>query len=205
MTIDLQRVSKRYTHNWILKNVSYQFKSDVIYAIRGFNGSGKSTLLKIISGFLSPSKGKVVYNGDSGEVKRSEIYKTVSYSGPYLSSPDQLSIAEAVKLHFTFKDFIDGQNESMFYEQLELPVSKSARLSELSSGQQQRLLLGMAVMSDTEILLLDEPGSFLDLNAKEWLHGLLSKYASNRIVVIASNDAKDLVLCSQSIDISDYH
>lgn len=205
MIIELQKVSKRYTHNWIIKNVTYQFKSDMIYAVQGHNGSGKSTLLKIISGFLSPSKGCVIYQKDSKEIGRPEIYKNVSYAGPYLSCPDQLSVSEAVKLHFTFKEFVNEQNEVQFFEQLDLPVRKSARLSELSSGQQQRLLLAMAIMSDTEILLLDEPGSFLDIKAKAWLKDLLLKYAANRIVVIASNDADDLMMCSESINISDYH
>ncbi len=205
MIIELQKVSKRYTNNWVLKNVTYQFKSDMIYAVQGHNGSGKSTLLKIISGFLSPSKGSVIYQKDSKEIVRSDIYKIVSYAGPYLSSLDQLSVSEAVKLHFTFKEFVNEQNEFQFFEQLDLPVSKYARLSELSSGQRQRLLLAMAIMSDTEILLLDEPGSFLDIHAKVWLKALLLKYAANRVVVIASNDADDLMMCSESIDISDYH
>ena len=109
------------------------------------------------------------------------------------------------KLHFTFKDYIDGQGEAYFYEQLSLPVHNAARLNELSSGQQQRLLLAMAILSDTKILLLDEPGSFLDVQAKTWLQSLIKTYSKDRVIVIASNDDEDLSLCSKAINISDYH
>ena len=86
MTIDLNQVSKRYTHQWIIKNVTYTFEAGNNYAIKGANGSGKSTLLKIISGFLSPSKGSVNYAKSGNAISRADVYKSVSYAAPYLLS-----------------------------------------------------------------------------------------------------------------------
>jgi ABC-type multidrug transport system ATPase subunit len=205
MIIDLQQVSKRYTNQWILKNVTYTFESGNKYAIRGSNGSGKSTLLKILSGFLSPSKGNISYAEGGKTLSKSTIYKSVSYAAPYLGSPEKLSVQEAVTLHFRFKNIINGQAESWFYDQMNLPVNKSARLNELSSGQQQRLHLAMAILSDTDILLLDEPGSYLDESANAWLQNLIANNAHNRLVIVASNDDGDLKHCDHSILVSDYH
>ena len=75
----------------------------------------------------------------------------------------------------------------------------------MSSGQQQRLQLAMAILSDTDILLLDEPGSYLDESAKAWLQTLIERNSENRVVVVASNDEHDLKHCNQSLLISDYH
>ena len=205
MIIDLNRVSKRYTYQWIIKNVTYTFEAGQKYAIRGANGSGKSTLLKILSGFLSPSKGTVNYTKSGKNLSHSEIYKSVSYAAPYLGSPEKLSVQEAITLHFRFKNIIHDQDEHWFYEQMNLPVKKSARLNELSSGQQQRLQLAMAILSETDILLLDEPGSYLDEPAKAWLQTLIASNIDDRIVVVASNDDDDLKLCNHSILISNYH
>jgi ABC-type multidrug transport system ATPase subunit len=205
MIIDLQQVSKRYTNQWILKNVTYTFESGNKYAIRGSNGSGKSTLLKILSGFLSPSKGNISYAEGGKTLSKSTIYKSVSYAAPYLGSPEKLSVQEAVTLHFRFKNIINGQAESWFYDQMNLPVNKSARLNELSSGQQQRLHLAMAILSDTDILLLDKPGSYLDESANAWLQNLIANNAHNRLVIVASNDDGDLKHCDHSILVSDYH
>ena len=205
MIIDLNHVSKRYTNQWIIKNVTYTFEAGNNYAIKGANGSGKSTLLKIISGFLSPSKGSVNYAKSGNAISRADIYKSVSYAAPYLSTPEKLSIHEAISLHFKFKNIIQGKNLDWFYDQMALPIKRSARLHELSSGQQQRLQLAMAILSDTDILLLDEPGSYLDESAKTWLQTLIERNSENRVVVVASNDEQDLKHCDQSLLISDYH
>lgn len=205
MIINLNRVSKRYTHQWIIKNVTYTFEAGHKYAIRGANGSGKSTLLKILSGFLSPSKGTVSYVKSGKTLSHSDIYRSVSYAAPYLGSPEKLSVHEAIALHFKFKNIVNGQDQHWFYQQMNLPVKKSARLNELSSGQQQRLQLAMAILSESDILLLDEPGSYLDDSAKAWLQALIASNVDDRILVVASNDDSDLKLCDHSILISDYH
>ena len=61
MFIKLENVGKRYRYEWIFKNVNEHFESGNAYAILGPNGVGKSTLMKILSGYLSPSKGKILF------------------------------------------------------------------------------------------------------------------------------------------------
>ena len=59
MVIDVQSLSKRFGYHWIIKDLNYVFDQTEIYGISGRNGSGKSTLIKLISGYLSPSEGKI--------------------------------------------------------------------------------------------------------------------------------------------------
>ena len=68
----------------------------------------------------------------------------------------------------------------------------------------QKIQLALALMSDTPFLLLDEPTSFLDLNAKSWFSNLLLENKKNRIVVIASNDGFDLGLCDEVVHLGHF-
>ena len=205
MTIDLHKVSKRYTTEWILRNVTYQFKRDNIYGIKGSNGSGKSTLVKMIAGYLSPTVGTITFtNHKNKEVSKDDIYKSVSLWGPHVSLINELSIKEMVDYYFKFKSLRSNLSQENFFDMLRLPLPTSRRINSLSSGQAQRIGLALSILSDTDILLLDEPGSYLDESSLEWLYTLINEHRDSRLVVISSNEMRDLELCNETISIADY-
>lgn len=205
MNIELKDISKRYTRHWILRNIDYTFASNEQYAVLGANGSGKSTLLKMIAGYLSPSAGEILYTDGSEKVKRSDIYKHVSFSAPYVSPLYDLSIAEMLQFYERFKSLRKGLTTDDFIDALQLPVAPSHIIKELSSGQQQRVSLTLAILADTDILLLDEPGSYLDEKSKIWMNELIGQHLDDRITIIASNDRTDLVHTQEILQIEDYH
>jgi ABC-type multidrug transport system, ATPase component len=192
MNIDLRKISKRYTTRWILKNIDLHLTSNTTYGIRGANGSGKSTLLKIISGYLSASVGDIVYTHQAKIIDRDSIYKYVNMWGPHIDMVGELSVQEMVSYYATYNSFQKDISNEHFLEMLQWNVKKNIRISDLSSGQSQRLGLALSIIAQGEILLLDEPGSFLDTDAFDWYKDLLSNYHNDRIVIIASNDEKDL-------------
>ena len=89
-------------------------------------------------------------------------------------------------VELTFKEF-----ETVIH----LPNQKEKTLQHFSSGMKQKIQLALAILSDTPIILLDEPTSFLDQFNKEWFSELLNNFKHNRIVIIASNDPYDLAIC----------
>ncbi|MBK8080718.1 MAG: hypothetical protein IPK25_10780 [Saprospiraceae bacterium] len=66
----------------------------------------------------------------------------------------------------------------------------------------QKLQLALAVLSDSEVLLMDEPTSFLDQNAKIWFKNILMRYCKNRLIIISSNDSFDLSLCKDILSLN---
>ena len=68
----------------------------------------------------------------------------------------------------------------------------------------QRLKLGLAICSDTTLLLLDEPTSNLDEKSIAWYNDFLNQFADNRLVIIASNEKRDIANCSKQLDITNY-
>ena len=79
------------------------------------------------------------------------------------------------------------------YERIIINLRKSAneRVLNLSSGQAQRLSLALAILTESPLLLLDEPTSYLDEKSKKWFHSLLQEHQQNRCVILASNDLTD--------------
>jgi len=202
MIIKCTEVSKRYNEHWVIKQLSHSFQSDQIYGIKGDNGSGKSTLIKMISGFLSPTLGTITYVNDSQEISRDDIYKHISIWGPHTELSGMLTVGEMIEYYGKMKGWNTPMNPQDVHELSQLPVPISQRVDQLSSGQAQRLGLTMTMLASTSIVLLDEPGSFLDREAKKWIEILVKNYSADRLVIIASNDDNDFVLTDEMIHLS---
>lgn len=203
MQIELSKISKRYGYQWILRDLDLKIKSASILGVNGLNGSGKSTLIKILSGFLSPSDGSITHTLDNKIIKIADVYKTVSWVAPYLSLTDNYTIEEMYALQAKFKNMKTNSYKE-FVAEVELTDHQNKYIKDFSSGMQQRLQLGLAILSDTPLLLLDEPTSYLDTQSVNWYHNLLQSNLDNRTVVIASNDAGDLAECQSTIDVLDF-
>jgi ABC-type multidrug transport system ATPase subunit len=68
----------------------------------------------------------------------------------------------------------------------------------------QRLKIGLAILSQSSVLVLDEPGANLDAPSKQWFQSMLAEYLGQRILIIASNDPEDYKICDQFLDISEF-
>ena len=177
--------------------------SDSQTSVVGNNGSGKSTLLQIVSGYLSPTRGDVKWTMGDKVVARDEVFRYVSICSPAVQLWDELTLQENVSLFLEFKK-LPGYNESSdFAAKIQLQKNLNQPLKTFSSGMKQRVKLGLAILSDSPILLLDEPCSHLDHAAVEWYQTLLQSNLEGKILLVASNrDKRETFLCKQEIDIN---
>lgn len=204
MNITVENIGKRYLYEWIFKKINFQFKSANRYAILGANGSGKSTFLKIISGHLSPSKGSISYQENNQSIDSDDLYKQVSFAAPYIDLIEEFTLQEAIRFHQKFKPFRSNITTTEFLQLIQLEHAASKEIRFFSSGMKQRLKLGLAICSNSSILLLDEPTSNLDEKSIDWYQQLLNKFADNRLVLIASNEKRDIQDCGEQLNILDY-
>ena len=193
--ITLDRVSKRFGREWVLRELSQQYHSGTIYGVAGRNGSGKSTLLRLLAGQLSPSRGSVTFTRAGSTLPVAEVYRSVSWTGPYLEVVEELTVEELLHFHFGLKACIPELTVAKVLDRIELSPYRRRTLLDCSSGMRQRVLLATALYAATPLLLLDEPTVTLDRSAADWFAGELDRYATGRLVVIASNDDRDLALC----------
>lgn len=171
----------------------------------GPNGSGKSTLMKVLSGHLSLSKGSVVFE-ENGHALDSDaaVYRRVSYAAPYIELIEEFSLNEAIRFHTRLRPLLPGLTAESLYDLLDLPRARNKELRFFSSGMKQRVKLALAICTDSPVLLLDEPTTNLDQNAVRWFKKMLETYAGDRLLAIASNEAGDLELCREEVNILGY-
>ncbi len=204
MQIKLEQVSKRYRYEWIFKDVDYQLVAGSRVAVTGPNGSGKSTLMKVLSGHLSPTKGKVEFGFDSKNIAADDVYRQVSYAAPYIELIEEFTLVEALDFHQKFKPLLPGLSTTEVADLLAFPKAKDKQVRHFSSGMKQRLKLALACCSASSLLLLDEPTTNLDAQGVDWYLALTERFIGQRTVVVASNVAVDYGFCDEKIDILKY-
>ena len=153
-------------------------------------------MMKILSGWLSPSKGSMHYTQHGDTVPTAAIHKYVSIVAPYTDLIQEYDLREMFDFHTKFRSLPSVQGYTMFQDVVKLPGQRGKPLQYYSSGMKQRVQLALAVLSESAILLLDEPTSFLDTENKAWVYQLLEDHLQGRTTVIASNDEEDFQFCS---------
>ncbi len=203
--IILENIAKRYAREWIFRGLSIEFLSNRAYVILGSNGSGKSTLLQIVSSFLTPTKGTIKYFADQQEVPIEKVYQYMSIATPYLELPEEFTLMEVLAFHRKLKPFYSDYSNQKMVDIMELNHAKDKKISNFSSGMKQRVKLGLATLSKTDLLLIDEPSSNLDAKAIEWFQKLIEDYKKDRIIVICSNHIKaEYAFCEHEIVMEDF-
>jgi len=204
MNITLQHISKRFQRYWIFKDINYSFSMPGAYALLGPNGSGKSTLLRIIAGMQSPSLGKVIYNNKEKVVANNEVFTGISFSAPGMEIVEELTLREFLDFHFSFKPMLPGFTTDKIIELTGLKDAANKPVGDYSSGMKQRVKLAQAIFSDTPVLLLDEPCTNLDQQGIEQYREWMEQYGKDRLIIVASNDAREYFFCKEQIVIEDY-
>lgn len=204
MKIELKDIAKRYRREWVLRQVNLTFDTTQSYAITGPNGSGKSTLLKILSGHLTPSKGKITFTNQDKPLPAEQIYQHLSYAAPYIDLIEEYTLLEALQFHQNFKKFIDNRQPKDIISLLGFEKAKDKPIRYFSSGMKQRLKLALAICSEAQLLLLDEPTATLDRQGVEWYQNLIREFAGNRLVIVASNVEEDFFFCKEKVNILDF-
>jgi len=201
MQVTIQNLSKRYLYDWIIRDLSHTFVEGSISGVNGINGSGKSTFIRMVCGYLSPSEGKILYTLNDSKVPRSDVYQYITLAAPYTDIINEYDVEEMFAFHTKFKQLRIDIDAKQFLELVKLKGNKGKQIQYYSSGMKQRLQLALALITDSKLLLLDEPTSYLDEENKTWFYNLLENHQDKRTIIIASNDKADFDLCDEVISL----
>jgi len=189
--LEISSVSVSYGNNIALQDADLKiFENDFIGVI-GPNGGGKTTLLKVILGLVKPFKGKLIFNPEL--LERSKI----GYL-PQMSTGDNnfpVTVKDVILSGLMMNKGVvsvmtspDMEKASRVIDELGLAGLSDSSLSELSGGQLQRVFLGRAVIGDPKLLLLDEPGNFIDSNFENDFYEKLRLLNKRMAVLMVSHD-----------------
>lgn len=204
VTISLEKISKRFTREWIFRDLNFTFSSGNAYAIVGPNGSGKSTLMQVISGFLPPTSGKLIYQLEGNLIEEDDIHHQIAIAAPYLELIEEFTLKEFLNFHFQFKTLQSGISIDDLINQLELTSAKNKLLKNYSSGMRQRVKLATCFFAEVPIVMLDEPTTNLDEKGVQWYEKTVSEISSDKIIIVCSNLEREYNFCKEQLNIALY-
>lgn len=162
----------------ILRDVNLTIRRGDFIAVTGPNGGGKTTLMRLILGLLRPS---------AGEVKRVQKNVRLSYL-PQKSSIDAhypISVREVIASGLLKTD---NRAVDAMLSKMELEDHADKPIGVLSGGQQQRALLGRALISEPEMLVLDEPLSYVDKHFEQRIYDIIRELAPSTTIILVSHE-----------------
>lgn len=169
--IETDQLNIGYEEQLIIQDLHLKLPKHKVTALVGANGCGKSTILKAIARILKPKQGVVYLNGKAVHTQKSkEIAKQLAILPQNPEAPEGLTVAELVSYgrspHQGGFAALSRQDKEVIQQALEVTnmLSFARRpVDQLSGGQKQRVWIAMALAQETELLLLDEPTTYLDI------------------------------------------
>ncbi|KAI1305390.1 Phospholipid-transporting ATPase ABCA3 [Halotydeus destructor] len=162
-----------------------------ITALLGHNGAGKSTTMAMITGMLEPSSGSVTIDGVNICENKDEARKSVAFCPQHDVLYDELTVSEHLELYGRIRGTM---SEAEFYEELNRVVKQIGLASfcdrmagTLSGGMKRKLSLGCALVGGTKVLILDEPTSGMDVDARRALWDLLLSIRRERTILLTTH------------------
>lgn len=201
MQITLNGVGKKFQHEWIFRDITYTFRENRAYALVGPNGSGKSTLLMMISALLPASRGTLTYQSLGQPVAEEEVFRYLTLAAPYQELIEDFTLQELLDFHFALKAPLASWSTADILEKMRLERARQKYIYQFSSGMKQRLKLGLALYSNSQMILLDEPSANLDAENTAWYQQEIRQVLGQRLLIIASNQAYEYDFCDEVLDI----
>ena len=203
--LEVKNISKSYKNKKILKNISFSIDKGEIIGLIGPNGAGKTTLMKIISGLLKQDDGTVKICGLSTQYNRTEYLSKFSSIIETPSLYEMLSGYDNINFIRKINNItIEKMDEILKF--INIGHAINDKVKNYSLGMKQRLALGIALITQPKLLILDEPTNGLDPDGVIGFRELLKKFAteSGVSILIASHILSELdKMCTKILFIKD--
>lgn len=202
--IEIKNVSASYDTKMVLNDVSLTVWRDDFLGIIGPNGGGKTTLLKIMLGLMKPISGEISFFDNGNPVSSLKI----GYL-PQINPIDKrfpISVFEVVLSGLAsekrrFRNFTASQQKQIHQLMAQIGLASLAEraIGELSGGQLQRVLLARAIVSHPQLLILDEPNTYVDKMFESQFNDLLGEINKNTSIILVSHDIGTLLTMVKNV------
>lgn len=199
MTLEVADLGKRYGDTWALRNVDLVLESGVV-GLLGPNGAGKSTLMRLITSVIEPTEGAVYWNDANVTRNPQAIRGVLGYLPqsfgvyPNLTASEFLSYLAAIRGVGNAEARIDD-----LLELVHLSEARDRRLGEFSGGMRQRVGIAQALLTDPDLLVVDEPTVGLDPEERVRFRNVLADLADERVIILSTHVVSDIEATASDI------
>ena len=188
--IEVQELIVDYPGHRALHGVSLQIEAGTVTALVGPNGAGKSTLLRCITGLESPLSGSTKVAGIDVQQEPRRAHERMGYLSDFFGLYETLSVAQCLQYAAESQGLSRKAATARVHavaEQLALTAKLGNATRNLSRGQRQRVAIGQAIIHEPQVLLLDEPASGLDPEARSSLSTLFRQLQAQGMTLVVSS------------------
>jgi len=195
--VQVENLVKRFGTFTAVDGVTFAVERGEVFGILGPNGAGKTTTLEIIESLQKPTEGRVSVLGLDVQSKASEVKARIGVQLQASAYYDYLNLTEILALLGSF--YPNKTAPAILLEQVGLSDKAVNRVAELSGGQKQRFAVAASLVNNPELVVLDEPTTGLDPQARRNLWGLIKEVNQRGVTVVLTTHSMDEaeLLCSR--------
>ena len=176
--LEVQNIVKRYSKRDVVDNISLSIEEGDVVGILGENGAGKSTFMAVLATLIKPTAGDILYNGESIVRKPSIIRGKIGYVPQDIALYEELSGIDNLKYWARTYHLSRNRLEQAVENIIEVIGLDRDRLKEkvsaYSGGMKRRINIGIALLNDPEVIIMDEPTVGIDIMSKEEILKVIS-------------------------------
>ncbi|WP_405354203.1 ABC transporter ATP-binding protein [Ruminococcus sp.] len=204
LAIKTENLTKKYKDKVAVNSINLSINKGEMYALLGVNGAGKSTTIKMLSCLIKPTSGDAVLNGNSLINDSEKVKRIINVSPQETAVAPNLTVRENLELMakiYGFDKEAAVQKTQSIIDDFELGDVAKSKAKTLSGGWQRRLSIAMALISEPEILFLDEPTLGLDVIARRELWGKISSLKGKITIILTTHYLEEAESLSDRIGI----
>lgn len=199
-----KNLTKKYKDKIAVNSINLSINDGEMYALLGVNGAGKSTTIKMLSCLIKPTSGDALLNGNSIVSDSEKVKRIINVSPQETAVAPNLTVRENLELMARIYGF--GNEDAVskaqkMIEDFELSDIAKSKAKTLSGGWQRRLSIAMALISDPEILFLDEPTLGLDVLARRELWNKIGSLKGKITIILTTHYLEEAESLSDRIGI----
>ncbi len=191
--LEIKNLNKSFKEKQILKDLSFEFRTDETNVIFGRNGSGKSTLLKLIYGTLKPDNLELKINGELIKNNNVILDNRIGYLPQDNFLPKNLKVSEVIAMYFS------GDKQDKVFYAPRINTMQNRKIGQLSLGQRRYLEIVLLGNLDHKFLLLDEPFSMIEPLYIEIIKDFLNNLKKTKGIILTDHYYNDAIEIADKI------